>query len=127
MPHLSAVIQIAIGGAFGSVARHLVNAAAGRLLGMGFPFGTLTVNVLGSFAMGALVVVLARLDATRLAPLLMTGFLGGFTTFSAFALDSVFLWERGETAHALAYAAGSVLLSLMALVLAMRLLRPVLA
>lgn len=127
MPHLSAVIQIALGGALGSVARYLVSVAAGRLFGTGFPFGTLAVNVLGSFAMGALVVMLVRFDATRLAPFLMTGLLGGFTTFSAFALDSVTLWERGEAGLALVYAAGSVVLSLAALVLAMRLLRPVLA
>jgi len=71
--------------------------------------------VLGSFAMGVLVVTLAHLGGNRFAPLLMTGLLGGFTTFSAFSLDAVTLYERGEVALAGGYVAASVVLSLAAL------------
>lgn len=108
------VLQVALGGAVGAVARHGVNIGAGRLLGPGFPAGTLAVNVAGSFLMGLLVVVLAG-RGNAPAPLLMTGFLGGFTTFSAFSLDTVTLWQRGQAAVALAYVAASVGLSLAAL------------
>lgn len=108
------VLQVALGGAVGAVARHGVNIGAGRLLGPGFPAGTLAVNIAGSFLMGLLVVVLAG-RGNALAPLLMTGALGGFTTFSAFSLDTVTLWQRGQGAVALAYVAASVGLSLAAL------------
>lgn len=108
------VLQVALGGAVGAVARHGVNIGAGRLLGPGFPVGTLAVNIAGSFLMGLLVVVLAG-RGNALAPLLMTGLLGGFTTFSAFSLDTVTLWQRGQGAMALAYVAASVGLSLAAL------------
>jgi CrcB protein len=89
--------------------------AALRLMGPGFPWGTLVVNVIGSFLMGAIVIILAELSANRFAPLLMTGLLGGFTTFSAFSLDAVTLWQRGETMQAATYVAASVVLSLAAL------------
>ena len=74
----------------------------------------LAVNIAGSFLMGLLVVVLAG-RGNVLAPLLMSGLLGGFTTFSAFSLDAVTLWQRGQGAVALAYVAASVGLSLAAL------------
>lgn len=119
--------QVALGGAIGAMARYLTSVAALRLLGAGFPWGTLIVNVLGSFLMGLLVVLLAQRDATRLAPFLMTGILGGFTTFSAFSLDALALYERGETMLAGFYVAASVLLSLSAMALAMVLAREVLA
>lgn len=109
------LLQVALGGALGAVARYLTGAAAIRLLGPGFPWGTLAVNVLGSFLMGVLVVVLAQLSATRLAPFLMTGILGGFTTFSAFSLDALTLWERGQGTLAALYVAASVGLSLAAI------------
>ena len=69
--------------------------------------------------MGAIVVVLAHKDATRMAPFLMTGVLGGFTTFSAFSLDALTLWERGQSALAATYVAGSVILSLAGIVAGM--------
>ncbi len=109
------LIQVALGGAIGAMARYLTNVGAMRLLGAGFPFGTLTVNIVGSFLMGVLVVVLAHKDATRMAPLLMTGMLGGFTTFSAFSLDAVTIYERGQVGLAALYVAASVMLSLAAL------------
>ncbi len=107
--------QVALGGALGASARHLVGLGATRLFGTGFPAGTLIVNILGSLLMGVLVVVLAERGGLRLAPFLMTGLLGGFTTFSAFSLDAVALWERGVPGTALLYVAASVGLSLAAL------------
>lgn len=117
------MIQVAVGGAIGAVLRYLTNVGALRLMGPGFPWATLTVNIVGSFLMGALVEVLAQKGGQRFAPFLLTGCLGGFTTFSAFSLDTVTLWNRGDTAAALLYVGASVLLSLAALALAMHLLR----
>ena len=117
--------QVALGGALGASARYLTGVATMRLIGPGFPWGTLAVNIAGSFLMGVLVVVLAHKDATRLAPLLMTGVLGGFTTFSAFSLDTITLIERGQTMLAGFYIAASVILSLGAIVLAMLMTRGV--
>lgn len=107
--------QVALGGASGAVLRYLTGLAAMRLIGPGFPWGTLIVNILGSFAMGVLVVVLAHLSGQRFAPLLLTGFLGGFTTFSAFSLDAVTLYERGDVGLAMLYVLASVLFSIAAL------------
>ena len=104
-----------LGGGVGAAMRHGVNLATARLFGTAFPFGTLTVNVVGSFLMGALVIVLERRGASHLMPLITTGFLGGFTTFSAFSLDTVSLIEGGRTGAALLYIAASVLVSLAAL------------
>ncbi|WP_372604047.1 fluoride efflux transporter CrcB [Actibacterium sp.] len=115
--------QVALGGAIGASCRYLTGLGATRLMGHGFPWGTLTVNIVGSFLMGALVVVLAEKGGTRYAPLLMTGMLGGFTTFSAFSLDAITLFERGQVAVAAVYVGASVLLSLAAIVLALTLLR----
>ena len=107
--------QVALGGAIGASLRYLTNVGALRLFGQGFPMGTLFVNVLGSFVMGVLVVVLAKKGGTHLAPLLMTGILGGYTTFSAFSLDALTLWERGQHSLAFGYVAASVILSLAAI------------
>jgi CrcB protein len=109
------LLQVALGGAIGSVARFLVTAGTARACLPGFPLGTLAVNVIGSLAMGVLFVLLTR--EGRLSPLLMTGVLGGFTTFSAFSLDAVCLWQRGDHGAAALYVALSVALSLAALVL----------
>ena len=106
------IFLVAAGGALGSVCRYLVGVAAGRLFGAAFPWGTLIVNVAGSFAMGVFMALLAlRFDgsqAIRLA--IAVGFLGGFTTFSSFSLDAVFLWERGAVAAAAGYVAASLVL-----------------
>jgi fluoride exporter len=120
---IGTVLQVALGGAIGSVARYLTNVAVMRGIGPGFPWGTVIVNVVGSFAMGVLVVWLAERGSMRHAPLLMTGLLGGFTTFSAFSLDAVTLWERGAVGPALVYVLGSVLVSLAALFAGMALTR----
>jgi fluoride exporter len=111
--------QVALGGAIGSVARFATVAGMTRVLGDAFPYGTALVNVAGCFAMGALFVILAERQAMQHAPLLMAGILGGFTTFSAFSLDAVRLWERGDSTLAIAYVMGSVLLSIAALLFGM--------
>ncbi|MCF3595569.1 fluoride efflux transporter CrcB [Rhodobacteraceae bacterium LMO-12] len=121
---VTTLLQVALGGAIGASARYLTSIGAMRLMGPGFPWGTLAVNVIGSFLMGVLVVALAYKDgSTRLAPFLMTGILGGFTTFSAFSLDTIAIFERGEVVLACFYVVASVLLSLGAIVLAMYLTR----
>jgi CrcB protein len=117
------MIQVALGGAIGATARYLTNVGVMRFVGPGFPWGTAIVNVVGSFLMGALVVILMERFGNRLAPFLMTGLLGGFTTFSAFSLDAVTLWERGQTATAGLYVIGSVVLSISALVAGLTLTR----
>lgn len=121
---IQSLILVALGGAIGSVARFLTVTAAARMAS-GWPFGTLTVNVAGSFAMGVLFVALAQRN--HLSPLLMTGILGGFTTFSAFSLDALKLWENGQPIPALIYVAASVVLSLIAVALGAALARGALA
>ena len=113
---LTTLIQVALGGAIGASARYLAGVAAVRLIGQGFPWATLFVNVLGSFLMGVLVVVLAQQSGTRWAPFLMTGILGGFTTFSAFSLDVMTLFERGQVWTATLYVTASLVLSLAGIV-----------
>lgn len=122
------LLQIAVGGAIGASLRHVVGVQVARFAGTGFPWATMTVNVVGSFVMGlAAMFLLRRLDASlnHLAPFLMTGVLGGFTTFSAFSLEAFLLIERGRSALAVAYMAGSVVLGLGAFALAIWLARPV--
>ncbi len=104
---IQSLIPVALGGALGSVLRFLTVAAFGA------PLATLAVNVVGSFLMGAGFVLLAGRGSIA-GPLLMTGVLGGFTTFSAFSLDTLKLWQSGEAAQAAAYVAASVGLSLLA-------------
>ena len=117
------ILQVALGGAVGAVLRYLTNVGAKQAFGPGYPYGTLIVNIVGSFLMGFLVVYLARKGGNHLAPFLMTGVLGGFTTFSAFSLDTLTIWERGDHALAVAYVAASVGLSLVAIAAAMHLFR----
>ena len=106
-----------LGGGIGAALRHGVNLAAARLAGTDFPYGTLTINVLGSLAMGLIAAYFAfRGDASQHWRLfLTTGILGGFTTFSAFSLDVALLYERGELGLAALYVAASVAVSIAAL------------
>lgn len=114
MKHL---LLVFIGGGAGAACRHLINIAALKLLGTGFPWGTFTVNILGSFLMGIAIESLAlRFSvSTEMRLLIATGFLGGFTTFSAFSLDIALLYQRGDITFSLIYIASSVLLSIAAL------------
>ena len=118
-------IYIALGGALGAMGRHLVAGLMMRWFGLGFPYGTLSVNILGSFAMGILIGALARaaMGDESLRLFLAVGFLGGFTTFSAFSLDVVTLFQRGEQGSALIYITASVVCSVLALVLGLLSLR----
>ncbi len=99
--------------------RHGVNLLAARLFGTAFPWGTFTVNVLGSLVMGLIAGWLTmRADFTwsqHTRLLVMTGVLGGFTTFSAFSLDAALIWERGEHGLAALYVVASVLLAILGL------------
>jgi len=112
-------VLVFLGAGFGGVLRHGVNLAAARLFGTAFPWGTLTVNVVGSLVMGLLAGYFAFRDGvnwTQHARLfLATGMLGGFTTFSTFSLDVVVLLERGETGSATLYALVSLVVSVLAL------------
>lgn len=112
---LTAIAQVALGGAIGASARYLAGIGFARLLGAGFPWGTLFVNVAGSFVMGALVLGLGMRSEHPLAPLLITGLLGGFTTFSAFSYETVALFERGAAMQAMGYVMISVFAALAAL------------
>lgn len=119
--------QVALGGALGASLRYLTNVSAMRMFGPNLPYATLIVNVLGSLLMGVLIVTLAKKGGTHLAPFLMTGILGGFTTFSAFSLDVFTLWERGDTLTAVGYIAASLILSLAALAAGVYLSREIFA
>ncbi|OWU84012.1 protein CrcB [Oceanicola sp. 22II-s10i] len=122
------VIQVALGGALGAALRYLSGVGIARMFGTGgFPLGVIFVNILGSGIMGALVVVFAHKGLTYLNPLVMTGVLGGFTTFSAFSLEAFTLWERGATGQAAVYVGASVILSLAALVAGAHIARTALA
>jgi fluoride exporter len=113
---VTGVLWVALGGALGSAARHGVNMGAVRLLGAGFPYATLIVNVLGSFLIGIVTAFLVgkTTDSENARLFLTTGILGGFTTFSAFSLDVFNLMQRGGSSVASAYVLASVLLSIAA-------------
>jgi fluoride exporter len=112
-------LAVFVGGGIGAALRHGVNRAALAQFGPGFPYGTLFVNVAGGLAMGLLAgLFLAKGGGSQeLRLFLTTGVLGGFTTFSAFSLESALMWQRGEIGALAAYVAGSVLLSIAALFL----------
>jgi CrcB protein len=107
-----------LGAGIGGALRHGVNVWAARAFGYGFPFGTLIVNIIGSFVMGLLVgffAYRAGLVPQHMRLFLTTGVLGGFTTFSAFSLDAALLFERHNYAMALTYMVASVVASVVAL------------
>lgn len=114
-----ALLLVIAGGGIGAGLRHGVNLGAARWLGTEFPWGTLTVNVVGSFLIGVLAAWFAfRGDSYATQSLrlfLTTGILGGFTTFSAFSLDFALLFERGDAMLAAIYVVASVALSLVAI------------
>ncbi len=119
------LLWVALGGAIGSAARYGVNVWSGRMLGSEFPWHTFIVNVVGCFAMGVLVELMAlKLNVGNdIRAFLTTGILGGFTTFSAYSLDFAVLMERKTYGAALAYGAGSVALSLIAVFAGLSLVR----
>jgi CrcB protein len=107
-------LLVFFGGGLGATLRHLVNLTCARCIGAGFPWGTFIINISGSTVMGLIAGYLAlKGEASQPWRLfLMTGILGGYTTFSAFSLDTAVLYERGEVGLAAAYVLGSVVLSI---------------
>lgn len=122
---MTTVLWVAMGGAIGAAGRYLVAAQALRLMGPGFPWGTLTVNIVGSLVMGLLAGAFAyRFHvSTEIRMFLMTGILGGFTTFSAFSLDVSVLVERKDFMMAAGYIIGSVSLAVIALFIGLKIAR----
>lgn len=124
------LLLVAAGGATGAVLRYLLGGAALRTLGSGWPYGTFAANVIGGLAMGLLAGVLAHrggADQEKWRLLLGVGVLGGFTTFSAFSLETALMIERKEVAQAGLYAAGSVVVSVAALFVGLMVARRVFA
>ena len=130
MGTLANVGLVFLGGGIGSALRYGVGYAAVAIVGPGFPAGTLAVNISGCLAMGVLVEWLALRDTgidVSVKLFLTTGLLGGFTTFSAFALDTAALWLRGESVVTVLYVVASVALSVAGLFAGMALARVALA
>ena len=125
---ISTVSLVALGGAIGAACRFLMGVGVMRMIGPAeFPIAVLATNVIGSFLMGVFVVTAAQKGLTHLNPFVITGVLGGFTTFSAFSLETVTLMERGQIAAAGAYVGLSVALSIGGLMLGLWIARGVFA
>ena len=125
MINLQLILAVAAGGALGSVGRYLAGVGATRMFGLAFPWGTLIINIAGSFLIGAFVELFAlKVDLPQEVRVFLTvGICGGFTTFSTFSLDAWVLMERGEWWQVTGYVAGSVILSIAALVGGLHLVR----
>lgn len=114
---LKPLLLVFLGGGLGSVLRLCVLHASRLLLPPGFPYGTMIVNVAGGLVAGAIAAALVGREAGGNDPaglFLLTGLLGGFTTFSAFGLDTMLLWQKGEAGMAILYVVASVILSVVA-------------
>lgn len=113
------VLQVGLGGAIGATGRYLTGVAAVRVFGTHFPFGTLSANIIGSFLMGiAYVYLMTRNEeVSRLVPFIMTGMLGGYTTFSAFTLDVWGLFDNDRFIAAGLYLGASLGIAILALIL----------
>jgi len=118
-------LLVMLGGAIGALARYQFGRMAGHMFGLAFPYGTLGVNVIGGFLMGALAGWLARFGhgGEQLRLLVAVGILGGFTTFSSFSLEVVLMMERGQIALSAMYAGVSVIASVAALFAGLMLMR----
>ena len=118
-------VLVFIGGGLGSTLRHTINVVCARCLGTAFPYHTLIINVTGSLVMGLIAGYLAfKGDTSQHWRLfLMTGILGGYTTFSAFSLDAALLYERGAMGLAALYVLASVILSIAGLFAGLALVR----
>ena len=120
---LITTLQVALGGAIGAALRFLTGVGILRLIGPGFPIAVMGVNIFGSFVMGLFVVLATQRGIVQLSPFVMVGLLGGFTTFSAFSLEAVSLFERGAMGQALAYVVMSVVFSIGGLMLGLMIAR----
>lgn len=119
-------LLVFVGGGLGAMARHSVNRAGLDMLGPGFPWWTMAVNISGSFLIGLLAGLFGTWETGQdMRMFLITGVLGGYTTFSAFSLDALTLWERGAFQQAGIYVLGSVILSLLAAALGLMVTRAV--
>jgi fluoride exporter len=123
-----AYLLVFLGGGLGAMFRHFINTLSGRLLGTAFPYHTFFINVTGSIVMG----LIAGYLAFKAGPVsqhfrlfLMTGILGGYTTFSAFSLDAALLYERGAIWLAVLYVFGSVVLAIAGLFGGLALIRSI--
>ena len=118
-------LLVFVGGGLGATLRHVVNMVCARAFGIGFPWATFIINITGSTVMGLVAGYLAfkREASQPLRLFLMTGVLGGYTTFSAYSLDAALLYERGELAAAALYVGGSVALSIAGLFAGLALVR----
>jgi fluoride exporter len=126
MDHTWKVLALSVGGVLGVNARYWLGHWMNQWASPKFPWATFTINVTGSFAIGFLTIVLARwLPHPNARLFLLTGLLGGYTTFSAYSFESLSLWERGDRWAAFAYAFGSVLAGLLAVTLGVMLARDV--
>jgi CrcB protein len=127
--NLGMLAAVAAGGALGSVARYVTVIGVGRIVGVGFPYGVLVVNIVGGFVIGALaeLMALAWSPGETIRAFLVVGVLGGYTTFSAFSLDAWLLLEKGLYGPAIVYILASVILSIGALVTGLTLTRMALA
>ena len=120
------LLLVVVGVGIGAGIRHLTSMGALRLVGPNYPWGTMAINIVGSFAMGLFIAILARRGGSNeLRLFVATGILGGFTTFSAFSLDFATLWERGATLPAFGYALASVIGAIISLFLGLWLARTV--
>ena len=120
---MNTFVAVAVGGALGAVSRYSFGLVALALIGNRFPWATLGVNVVGSFLIGLAAVLIGDriVDGELWRPLIIVGFLGAFTTFSAFSLDTLLLLQQGNYNSAFAYILGSVVLCLGATVAGMQL------
>lgn len=125
--NLHLIMAVAFGGAIGSVARYLVGIESGRLFGLNFPWGTLIINIVGSFLIGIFVESFAlRWDLSQFWRVFLTiGICGGFTTFSTFSLDAYLLLDRGQSLAGGAYVIASVALSIAGLFAGLQLIRAI--
>ena len=121
------ILVIAAGGALGAVGRYAVMVGFGQWSGFGFPYGTMAVNIVGSFLLGVLVEIMALVwtPSEEMRVFLVVGVLGAFTTFSSFSFDTVALLQRNELVLAALYVAGSVIVSVVGFLAGLALLRQV--
>ena len=126
---MNMIIAVAVGGALGSVARYILSGFTTDIVSSSFPWGTLSVNVLGSFLMGAVVTYMALVwnPNAEMRAFLTVGLLGGFTTFSLFSLDIINLWERGASMAAMGYIIASIIVSLLAIILGIMIVKAIIS
>jgi fluoride exporter len=123
---LWSLTYVAVGGAFGAMCRYILMTLTTRFIPSNFPYGTFAVNILGAFLMGVWIAVMANMLPARgkdLHLLVAVGFLGGFTTFSTFTIDVFLMMEKGMMVESVLYVIGSFLVSLLALIAGMYLIR----